>query len=152
MADKTTIQNLINTNLADASNILASEHRAVEDALLLNSYGTVVLEDYNNVTDATPNTTPFDADLWYQLRFVKQGRKVSVNGYLYNRSASIVTGEWLTFDASEYTPTTGTLYVNGVTNSGTVVRCRIANDKLYVDSSVGATTNVYLNFNYFTQD
>ena len=33
MATKSTIQTLINTNLADDSDILASEHRAVENSL-----------------------------------------------------------------------------------------------------------------------
>lgn len=89
MSTKTNIQNLINTNLADASSITASEHRSVENSLLNEVYPTPIYE-----TQATTNTiTAKNAtinNLNYDISIVKQGRLVTITGILWNNTGSII--------------------------------------------------------------
>ena len=107
MATKSTIQTLINTNLADASNITASEHRAVENSLLNELYPTAIYE-----TQATTNTitakNPTIANLNYNISIVKQGRLVTISGILFNNTSSIISDSEYFFEIinSEYFPDT----------------------------------------------
>lgn len=151
MATKTDITNSINT-IDDGGLNTALEVRDVLTTLKNNAYGDVVLESYTFSTPATVNTSFFSTDLWYRLNFLKQGRNVSVNGFLYNKKTEIYTGQWLSIDAGEYTPTSEITYISATTDTGNSVKLRIASDGIFLDGAVGANGYVYLNFNYFTQD
>ena len=153
MAIKTAIQGLITSLIrTNPALIDKTEHADVEDALLANAYGSTILESYSSGSDLTPNTTIVSADLWYRLNFLKQGRNVSVNGFLYNKKTEIYSGSWLTIDTSEYTQSSEQVYINGVTSTGIAVKLRLSNDILVLDGAIGANGYVYVNFNYFTQD
>ena len=87
MATKNTIQALINTNLADGSDILASEHREVEDVLLKEIYPTVLSDD----EDSTNVVTKINTNYEYDIDFSKQGRNIAFSGKVINRSGSLLS-------------------------------------------------------------
>jgi len=80
MSTKSVIQSLINTKLADASDILASELREVEDIFL-----TELFPSTTNVVLAT-------GDLQYNINFTKSGNFCTMQGFVKNNSASIING------------------------------------------------------------
>ena len=80
MANKTTITNLINTNLADGSDILASEHRDVEMALL------------NEIFPSSDTYIVTSGSVQYNLTFTKSGNKCTVSGNIANWTGSIIGG------------------------------------------------------------
>ena len=80
MANKTTITNLINTNLADGSDILASEHRDVEMALL------------NEIFPSSDTYIDDSGSIQYNLTFTKSGNKCTVSGSIANWTGSIIGG------------------------------------------------------------
>jgi len=93
MSTKSTIQTLINTNLASASSISAVEHRAVVDSLL------------NELFPATTNYTLATGDFQYNLNFTKSGNFCLVQGFFKNGSAFSINGENLfTIPNSLYYP------------------------------------------------
>ena len=158
MAIKTTIQNLINSLIrSNPALIDKTEHADVEDALLLNSYGNVINETELVNTITTENAT--DPLLEYNVFFCKQGRKVTIKGYLINNSALIIGDEDYHFFQivdSEYLPSAAIQAIGGAptlcaTNSGEPVKMYFYNDKLIVDS-LGAGGIVYLNIEYLTEN
>ena len=93
MAIKTTIQNLITSLIRSNESLIdKAEHADVEDALLLNSYGDVIIETHLINTITIRN--PLLPSLEYNVFFCKQGRKVSIKGNLVNNSPNII-GEGL---------------------------------------------------------
>jgi hypothetical protein len=107
MATKSTIQTLINTNLADASNITASEHRAVENSLLNELYPTAIYETQATTNTITAKNTTI-TNLDYQISIVKQGRLVTITGILWNNTSAIVSDTDYFFEIinTEYFPDT----------------------------------------------
>lgn len=107
MSTKTNIQNLINTNLADASSITASEHRAVENALLNELYPTPIYESSESTNTITSKNSAIATNL-YGVSIVKQGRLVTISGYLTNNSFNILNNSSWFFEIinSEYFPDT----------------------------------------------
>lgn len=146
MATKTTITSLINSNLADSSDILASEHRAVEIALLNAFYPTT-----QNETQATDVLTTADANFDYDLNFTKIGRLVHVTG-----TATNVSGSILGFGSNVFEFKTGEFYpnttINQVFNSGGIAFSITASGELQALTSITVGDTIYFNFNYSTQD
>ena len=157
MAIKTTIQNLINSLIrSNPALIDKTEHADVEDALLANSYGTVINETHLVNTITTENAS--NPLLQYNVFFCKQGRKVTIKGNLVNNSSLIIGNEdshFFKIVDSEYLPSAAiqalgapTLCVNG---SGEPVMMYLDNDKLFV-YSLGAYGVVYLSIEYLTEN
>ena len=158
MAIKTTIQNLINSLIrSNPALIDKTEHADVEDALLLNSYGNVINETELVNTITTENAS--NPLLQYNVFFCKQGRKVTIKGYVVNNSALIIGDEASHFFQivdSEYLPSAAIQAIGGAptlcaTISGDPVKIGFYNDKLIVDS-LGAGVGVYLNIEYLTEN
>lgn len=103
MSIKSVILSLINTKLASASNITASEHREVEVALLDNLYPTVINETHATTNTITTKNT-VNTNLQYNVNIYKQGRTVFINGFIKNNSGSAVNDFFLKIVGSEYLP------------------------------------------------
>jgi hypothetical protein len=80
MATKTTIQNLIDTNLASGSNITATEHRAVLNTIL------------NELFPTSDTYIVATGDVQYNLTFTKVGNKCTLSGSIANSANSIIGG------------------------------------------------------------
>ena len=87
MSTKTIIQNLINTNLADASSITAAEHRAVENALLNELYPTPIYESSESTYTITSKNSAIATNL-YGVSIVKQVE--DVNDYFRAKLESVI--------------------------------------------------------------
>lgn len=155
MSTKTTIQTLINTNLADSSNITAFEHRAVENALLNELYPTVINETHattNTVTAKNTNLTTNE----YSVSICKQGRVVTINGTIINNSNNIIgtnSNHWF-FEIinSEYFPLTtqSNVIVIG-SNYNSKIIFNISEKKIYT-SEIQANGSLNFTLTYFTEN
>lgn len=150
---KTDITNSINT-IDNGGNNTAAEVRAVLEDLRDNDYGTVVIESYTNLADNTPNTTPNGTTHYYNLKFNKQGRNVTVIGTLTNKTGSIVSNtKWLDIDAGDYTHDSNTCFFIGTsTTDSAAIRCNLIGTALTVVGSIGNNETIEVNFTYTTQD
>jgi hypothetical protein len=99
MATKAFIQNLIDTNLADNSDILPEEHRDVEDALLDEMFPDSVRLTFNGTTQTsgTPNiTVPSSVaanwKVFYDFHFEKIGNRVFYSGFIRSEETSKALG------------------------------------------------------------
>ncbi len=158
MAIKTTIQNLINSLIrSNPALIDKTEHADVEDALLLNSYGNVINETQLVNTITTENAS--NPLLEYNVFFCKQGRKVTIKGFLVNNSPLVIGYEASHFFQivdSEYLPSAAIQAIGGAptlcaTFLGEPVKMYLYNDKLIVEQ-LGADGIVYLNIEYLTEN
>jgi len=158
MAIKSVIQGLITSLIrSNPALIDKTEHADVEDALLANSYGTVINETHlvNSIT--TENAS--NPNLQYNVFFCKQGRKVTIKGNLINNSTAIIAGEVSNFFEivnSEYFPNFAIDGIGGAptlcaTVSGDPVKLYLEDNKLCVET-LGAFGVVYLNIEYLTEN
>lgn len=155
MSTKSTIQALSDANIADASNITASEHRAVNDSFIDEFYGTAIEETQaaNTITAQT------SAANFYFLNFCKQGRKVRVVGTLINKQ-TVITSNTTFFEVvdAEYLPDPSIsvnhkIYGNNSVNNSPVRLSFNASNELGLSaSSLGVGQNIYVDFEYLTQD
>lgn len=115
MATKAFIQNLINTNLADDSDILPSEHRAVEDALLNEQFPIAVKVEWDGTAPVDPTaniicsgTLSEPDNVSFSVYFWKQGNTVYFNGEIQSLStSSAIDGlQLITFPTTLYKPLT----------------------------------------------
>jgi hypothetical protein len=151
MANKASLQTDINTKLGDSPLIIPSVHRSLEDSLLINSYGTVINETLTGLVDTTTNTTPNSTSKFYTINYTKQGRNVSLNGNLTNKTGAIVSNSiWFTFDATDYSPSSTDIQFNGYTSTGTIVRCQIQGVNFKVLTAIGVNQQIYFDTKYFT--
>lgn len=113
MATKTFIQGKINTNLADASDILPSEHREVEDLLLAEHFPDAIKVEWDGdaaidpVTDIIVNPLIDSGhDISFKVYFWKNGNTVYFNGYVRNLSTTSATyiSKLITFPTTLYKP------------------------------------------------
>jgi hypothetical protein len=155
MSTKNTIQSLINTNLADASTITASEHREVEYSLLNEIYPTVAFETRasNSITNENSNVQFVTND--YQINIAKQGRKVTIYGTIINGSAFIVgdtLNAWF-FEIvnSEYLQKTGTYAYGNVRASNWSSFVYLNNNKLFCNG-ISQFQTYYFTITYFTEN
>jgi hypothetical protein len=144
MANKTTITNLINSNLADSSTILASEHRAVEIALLDAIYPTPLVDTHlttNVLTSILPAVE-------YQLTFTKVGRMVHVNGFIENTSGSILSLEtFANITNVEFNPFSD-FVIQGHNAFGNTLNIQIESGMMSINSTFGASTSFFINQSY----
>jgi len=103
MSIKSILQTLINTKLASGTDITATELREVEDALLLNSYGTIINEKHTTVSKVITAANP-SPSIQYDVDFVKQGRTVTVNGFIRNDSDFLENTSFIEIVSTEYLP------------------------------------------------
>ena len=144
MANKTTITNLINSNLADSSTILASEHRAVEIALLDAIYPTPISD-----TQLTTNVvTKIGTKFTYNLQFSKVGRNIHICGNITNVSGSILNSveEILEVTNAEFEPYTTYHFIGSNTNGN--VSLSFSSDALTLVSSMGVGETIIINQTY----
>lgn len=155
MSTKTAIQSLIDTNLADASNITASEHRAVENSLLSELYPNVAFETRSSNTITTENTNVGFTTNDYQIYIAKQGRKVTIYGTIINGSAFIVgdrPNEWF-FEIvdNEYKQKTGTYAYGNIRASNWSAFVSLNNNKLFCNG-ISQFQTYYFTITYFTEN
>ena len=152
MSTKTTIQNLIDTNLASGSDITAIEHRAVLTSVLNELYSDVILQD----TALTEILSPLTSDINYKILISKNGNNVNINGYIKNEGSSAIDGGFELFDIvdTEYrqrTPLDSLAVVLGVTQIPEVILVFKLNNKIALGSiGLGFNETIYFNFNYKT--
>ena len=151
MSTKTTIQNLIDTNLASGSDITAIEHRAVLTSVLNELYSDVILQD----TTLTEILSPLTSDINYKILISKNGNNVIINGYIRNEGSAIDGGFEL-FDIvdTEYrqrVPLDSLAVVLGVTQIPSVILVFKLNNKIALGNiGLGFNETIYFNFNYKT--
>ena len=144
MANKTTITNLINSNLADSSTILASEHRAVEIALLDAIYPTPISD-----TQLTTNVvTKIGTKFTYNLQFSKVGRNIHICGSIKNVSGSVLNSveDILEVTNAEFEPYTSYSFIGSNTNGN--VNLSFSSDALTLASSMGVGETIIINQTY----
>ena len=145
MANKTTITNLINSNLADSSTILASEHRAVEIALLDAIYPTPISD-----TQLTTNVvTKIGTKFTYNLQFSKVGRNIHICGNITNVSGSVLGGsleDILEVTNAEFEPYTFYSFIGSNTNGN--VHLSFNSDALMLTSPMGVGETIIINQTY----
>ena len=113
MAVRSFIQGKINTNLANDSNILPSEHREVEDLLLAEQFPASVQVQWDGTAPVDPITDiicdpvlTVGAKVSFTFIFWKQVNTVFFKGQLKNGSNSVVVGNYriITFPTTLYRP------------------------------------------------
>ena len=109
MATKTELETLITTKLADDSNIIAEEHRAVENAIVGEMFNVPIIE---NTSGTLSITSQVNSDITYNVAFIKQGNKVTCYGTFKNIGATILS------DVSFLTVTDLTLNPTSLTPTG----------------------------------
>ena len=149
MSTKTIIQTLINTNLADSSTILASEHREVEIALLNELFPTEHRELHHQILpDELEITTPELSDLFYGISFVKRGNTVYINGYVRNKTGAIFSGKVLNIDTTEYNTKTNRQYFASCSNG---TNLEISNSNIFI-TEIANGKHAYFSLTYQTND
>jgi len=152
MSTKTDITNSINT-IDDGGLNTASEVRATLNTLKDNAYGSVITELVSTGSEVLNNTTKDLSTKYYSLSYVKQGRLVSLNGNLTNKTGSILSSStWFTFNSGEFLPASTPCEFIGTTSTGSDVLCKIIGNTFTVVGSIGNNQTIYFNTNYFTQD
>ena len=149
MSTKTIIQTLINTNLADSSTILASEHREVEIALLNELFPTEHRELHHQILpDELEITTPELSGLFYGISFVKRGNTVYINGYVRNKTGAIFSGKVLNIDTTEYNAKTNRQYFASCSNG---TNLEISNSNIFI-TEIANGKHAYFSLTYQTND
>ena len=149
MSTKTIIQTLINTNLADSSTILASEHREVEIALLNELFPTEYRELHEqSLPDELEITTPGLSNLFYDISFVKRGNTVYLNGYVRNKTGAIFSGKVLNIDTTEYNTKTDRQYFASCSNG---TNLEIQNSNILI-TEIANNEQAYFSLTYQTND
>jgi hypothetical protein len=149
MAIKTTIQNLITSLIrSNPALIDKTEHADVEDALLLNSYGTIINEKHTTVSKVITSANPL-TNIQYDVDFVKQGRTVTMHGFIRNNTVFLEFIDFLEIVSSEYlpAPVAGDQYV-GTTIGDFDIFLSDVDNMLY--STVPANTTVQFSLTYNT--
>lgn len=150
---KSDIQTLINTNLANTSNITASEHRAVEDSLLNAFYPTIINVDKTDSSILTFNSA-FEGIVDYSLNICKIGRLVTITGVIYRMSGSS-TDWFFSITNSEYYGVNNTylgasafVAENLITNENSTLCRLLADNKCMVQMTNG---HIRVHLQYFAQ-
>jgi len=159
---KAEIENLINTNLADGSGILAEQHREVEDALMNELYGTIFTEDRDTTSASSRITTPngLKTSLLYRIHILKQGRLVIIKGFVWNKTSSIISNNlsnYFVFEIvdSEYLPDTSSTNTAFPIALGTFVelnRTGYPSENKFYCNQLASGQRITFNIQYFTKD
>ena len=153
MATKTGIQNLINTNLASGIEIVATDHREVENAFVSELYADEVLDTDATTNVVTKNTSVYPASS-YDIRFVKRGNSVNVYG-VFNTDSNFIgySGTIINITNTLYLPKHNvrcqvTLQSN---NEVRILELR-ATGEVICYGSMPVEETIYINFNYQTNE
>ena len=104
MATKTTIQNLIDTNLASGSDITATEHRAVLTQILNELYPNFVTDTQTSETYTTKSGTK----ILYTCYIIKQGNVAHIKLIITNTTPNIISSRNIfIWKNSEFRPKSG---------------------------------------------
>jgi len=147
MSIKSILQTLINTKLASGTDITAAELREVEDALLLNSYGTVITENQATVTKVITSASLIPG-IEYEVSFTKQGRLVFVTGFIRNDSVYLEFIDFLEIVSAEYLPAPNPDFKYLSNNSENTIFLDAVDNKIY--GTVPAETTVPFSLMYNT--
>lgn len=147
MSIKSVLQTLINTKLASGTDITATELREVEDALLLNSYGTIINEKDTTVTKVITSASLIPG-IEYDVDFVKQGRFVFMTGFIRNDTNFLEFNDFLEIVSSEYLPAPNPGNQYNSNNIENTILLDPSDNKLY--GTVPASTTVYFSLMYNT--
>ena len=144
MSTKTTIQNLIDTNLASGSNITATEHRAVLTGVLNNLYPTPTSDTQLTTNVATKIGVIFN----YNLLFTKTGRNIHICGTITNVSGVLLNSveDILEITNPEFEPYTSYDFICSNTNGN--VFLSFNSDGLILVSSLGIGKTIFINQTY----
>jgi hypothetical protein len=140
---KAQIQTLINTNLADASSITASEHRAVENAL--------VEQLYSNSTLQVITSDAISCNLYYK----RSGNTCTVTGFIRNGNPYMIANTTLitipnaNFFAKNLQETQD-IITNDTTYSIGLIS--ISENVIYLLGNLGGGARVRINATYQTND
>lgn len=147
----------IDTNLADFSDIVPSEHREVEEMFVDEFYGIEKREYNASGTNTILNATPAVSGVTYNLYFKKVGNTVSVQGSLTNGSGGNISGNTTLFNVinSEYEKLTGSYgFLFGIINTtGAYSAIYLSGSTIKCDSSgILAGVTVVINGKYTVAD
>jgi hypothetical protein len=140
---KAQIQTLINTNLADASSITASEHRAVENALVEQLYSNSTLQEITS------------GAITCKLYYKRTGNTCTVTGFIRNGNPYMISNTTLitipnaNFFAKSLQETQD-LITNDITYSIGLVS--ISHNVIYLLGNLGGGSRVRINATYQTND
>jgi len=150
MSTKTQIETSITTNLADSSDILASEVRETLELIVDNVYPTAVTD--NNTSETY--TTKAGTNITYSITLFKQGNFPAIKGTITNSTFSTLSSQNVfTWKDNEYKPKTGLTYLFDAVQGSTKVRCFINNNVLAITSPMPTGTFSIDNFQlYIAQD
>lgn len=145
MATKTSLLSAINAQITAI--ITQAKHRLAMSLMLDELYPSVIHD-----TEATTNifTASNAANITYNLRIVKQGRCVTIKGRFKNATNQIVSNvAFATITTPEYLPSETTIYF-GFGMLGPVSFVLGTNGVLSIVSAMGASSEMDINFTYFT--
>lgn len=147
MSTRAEIQALIDTDLADSSNITATEHRNVladdSDSILENIYMTPVTETQVSNT-ITTNNAYYD----YNVNFTKTGRNVHITGSVTSKdNNALFLAPIFAISDSEY-QTSYIAFGSGVTDAGETMRIGLSSNNLIMYNVLFANETMYINITY----
>lgn len=143
--NKTQITNLVNTNLADSSDITAEEHREVELALVDELYADKI----DDVTLSNGNVlaiaTGISGLISFSIESIKRGNDITMSGFIKNISNSIIGSNTLLLDIVniDFSPNDKYIFPSSEDNMISVGLDKIRNVK-----PLGVDVTLYFNFNY----
>jgi len=155
--NKTDITNLI-TAIDDGGLNTAAEVRAILSKLRDNGYGDAEHEIKTGVTTNLVRTIQTPDGNHFDLYFCKQGRTVTVIGILINKKTVITSNtSFFKIVDADYLPDStiaATDYIFGnASNDFRPIRMKfVLNDLRLSGSSLGVGQNIYIRFQYLTQN
>ena len=153
MATKTEIQNLIDVNLADESDISAEAHREVENKFVDEFFPTTIQDSYGNPTNIFQLVSSLND---FNIKSKRIGNVVYVNGFISFPGA--VIGNLFQIVDSDYLCENITVFNAFVIESGHIQAETL---KLYISNNTITLCNpeyvvinkpYYFNFFYFIND
>lgn len=146
MAIKTTLISTVNGFISVVVNIVKVKSALLE--IINNFYGTIVNEKETTVTKVITAANP-SASIQYDVDFVKQGRTVTMNGFIKNDSDFLENTTFLEIVSAEYLPAQvpGDNYV-GNSIGGYDIYLQDVDNYLY--ATVPANTTVQFSLTYNT--
>ena len=153
MATKTTIQNLIDTNLASGSDITATEHRDVLTQILNENFPNYVTD-----TDTSETyTTKSGNNILYHITIIKQGNVAHIRLVITNAISSIISNQNIFFwKNSEFRPKSGGVndfIFEALNHDGSSTRLLFNNNVVKLSGNMTANAVYTCEFKmYITQD
>lgn len=145
MSTRAEIQTLIDTDLADASDITATEHRNVladdADSVLENIYMTPINDTHSSSTITTSN-----ANFNYDVIITKTGRNVHIVGTVTANNSLAAGATMFAISDAEY-QTSYQAYGSGYTY-GNPMGVQISSNNVTLLESIFALEIVFINITY----